>query len=115
MSSKIQDVNMNINCLKITFADNEIAICKLFQKIDHVTDVATLINNEYPVVYLFDNEHLDVLRQHVDVVDDRGSKHPSKSLVRYLLPRKKVLGIPILETHYQSERKAIYAVNLAPA
>ena len=67
---------MYVKCLKITFEDGEIAICKLLQKIGHATDVVKFKNNEHYTVYLFANEHLDVLRQYVEVVYDCGIKDP---------------------------------------
>ena len=112
MSSKNQDVNININCLKITFVDNEITICKLLLKIDYAKDVAEFKNSEHYTVYLFANEHLDVLRQHVEVVYDCGIRDPRHTLAHYLSSNKMGDKIPLIETAYNSEKRALYAIKV---
>ena len=104
---------MQLDCIKITFESKKIATCKISQQIDHVDDVEKLKSDKQPVVYLFANEDLEVLRQYVDVVVDRGPMDNRKGLTIYLAPKrkKKLEKIPLIEATYGSEGKAIGGIK----
>lgn len=102
---------MSVHCVKITFENNEIAICNLFQEISRASNVAKLKYNEHCAVYIFANEHLDVICQHVDFVIDLGFKNNAIQLTRYFAPKKKMEKIPLLRSDYSSKKRMINAIK----
>ena len=102
---------MQIDCVEITFESEEIVTCKSAQHIDDAGALENLKSNDQPVVYLFVNEHLEMLSKHVDVVVDKKSKHNAKPLTGYLAPKKKLEKIPLLRTAYSTDGKAIGGIK----
>ncbi len=61
-----------------------------------------------PVVYLLRNEDLSALRDHRELVVDRGTKHPAKPLARLLLGHDR---IPLVQGRYTSAGQLLRSVR----
>lgn len=101
---------MSVRSVKIILKSGKIVPCKTTQQIEHIQDVEKLGDNKEPVVFLFTDEQLSILRQHVDIIVDREKKDPRKGLAEYLLqsPQGK---IPLINGNYTSGGKLLAGVR----
>jgi hypothetical protein len=60
------------------------------------------LRGDSPAVYVVHDRDLDQLRDHKDVVVDRGKRHPARQLWRYLIPSKRAerSKVPAIDANY---------------
>lgn len=93
---------MQVNCIQITFKSEKLVTIKTAQEISNPDDIGNLKNSEQPVVYLFVPDHVEVLRQHFDLVKDHARQGKKIELARYYLRESNENKIPLIESKFQS-------------